>query len=197
MRGTHRTRPAHVHALLHAAGLGADHARRGGPVDEGDDEDDVAQRPAEQRSGHHHQRHVGDDQEVVGHTHQHGVGATTEITGDHTHHAADHHRHERRHHAHQQRHPSALEHQRQHVDTCVVGTERMIRARRLEDGPLRGSGGVRGQPLPEQRHHHEHEKDRRAELRGPTPAHGTPQTDTHGRLGCVAHRSTTRGSMRG
>ncbi len=122
----------HVDALAHALHLRAQDARRARPEQDPDHDDDVADARPPDRGDDDHQRHVRDDDEVVGDPHQDGVDLAAEVARGQADGAADQDRHDRRREAHEERDPRPPHQQRDHVDAPVVEPERVSRRGRPE-----------------------------------------------------------------
>ena len=167
--GPERPRPLHVDALAHALHLRADHPRRRRPEQDPDHDHDVEEARAPDRRHDDHQRHVGNDEEVVGDPHQDRVGPAAEVAGGDADGAADHHRDEGRREADHERDPCAPHQQRDHVDAAVVEAERMAPGRVAEDWPDLLVQVVGGEHRREQRREDDPEQDGRPrDRRGPT-----------------------------
>ena len=150
-----------VYALAHALHLRPDHACRRGPEQDPDHDDDVEEARPPDRRHDDHQRHVGDDEEVVGDAHQDRVGRAPEVAGNHAHRAADRHRDERRGEPDDERDARAPHEQGHHVDAAVVEAERMAPRRMPEHGPDLLVQGVRRDPRREHRAEPDEHEDRR------------------------------------
>ena len=159
VRGAEGLGALDVRALAHDLHLRADQPCHERPVDQPDDQDDVAEAAAPDRRDHDHQHEVGNHEEVVGEAHQRVVDLAAEVPRNDADGAADKHRNHGASEADDQRDARAVDEERQHVDAAVVEAEWVCARWRTEERPDLLTLAVRCEVRAEDRDEDEREQD--------------------------------------
>ena len=131
--GAEHAGPLEVGPLADRQRLAPDQQRGARPRGDADDDDDVEQRPAEHGGHHDGQRQERDHQEPLDEPVEDRARPAAEVARHQPDQGAEHHRDQRGGEPDEQGDPGAPDQQGQHRPALVVGAERKLPGRRLED----------------------------------------------------------------